>query len=99
MLNTRKAIALFNLIEKHVPTDTKDIAALDFAGKIIESIISKNEHRVYSDAIILMHGLESLEMLKDENPEELLRMFIDGLIENHIISLVDFFRKVKNGIL
>ena len=98
MLNTTKALRLFNLLDKHIPANSKDVDVLNFVGKIVDSIIAKNEHRVYTDAILLMNNLDSVYLLKDEEPEEILQIFIDGLIENRIVSLVDFFRKVKNGI-
>lgn len=98
MLNTAKSLKLFHLLNKHIPANSKDVDVLSFVGKIVDSIIANNEHRVYTDAILLMNNIDSVYLLKDEEPEEILQIFIDGLVENRIVSLVDFFRKVKDGI-
>lgn len=95
MLSTSKALQLYNLLSKHIPSDTKDVDVFGLVDKIVNSIVEKNEPNVYSDAIMIMHGIDSVYLLKDESSTELLKMFADGLVENDIVSLVGFFGKVK----
>src|SRR4030043_1722920 len=90
ILNLRDALLLYDLIGKHIPKDIdENTDILNFVGKIVDSIIEANEHRNYIDAIILMSGKTQEELLT-EPVEELMVLFSEGLVGNHVLLLCKF---------
>lgn len=61
-------------------------------------MIDKGQHSNYAKAIGLMHDV-TLEIMHEADTDELIKAFLDGLIENDIVELMSFFgEKVKYGI-
>lgn len=89
-----KAFHLYQLLGKHIP-EFSDIPDnyLDFIGRIITSIKEKQDYSVYFDAIQIMNDV-TYNTLSSTDPNEVLRLFSDGLIEWKIVELVRFFREV-----
>ncbi|MFH1289895.1 MAG: hypothetical protein ABIH92_00645 [Nanoarchaeota archaeon] len=73
--------------------EEKPEEALDFIGQIVESIIEKEQHSDFTDAIILIYG-KTLEELSEMLPQKVLALFVKGLEENKVILLQDFMQKV-----
>ena len=94
-LNLEKALELFNILCDHIQ-DTKEPDAYTFVGKIVDSVIQKNRHEDYLKAASLMFDLPIDELVKFK-PKEVIDMFIEGLIANKILELLDFAKEFSNG--
>uniref|UniRef100_A0A6M3M930 Uncharacterized protein n=1 Tax=viral metagenome TaxID=1070528 RepID=A0A6M3M930_9ZZZZ len=92
MLDIRDATKLYKILASHLPEE-KPEEALDFIGQIVESIIEKEQHSDFTDAIILIYG-KTLEELSEMLPQKVLALFVKGLEENKVILLQDFMQKV-----
>lgn len=98
MLNTEKALELYRLLQPHFPDDVYKFDITELIRIIIDSMVVNN-YRAYSDALMLMHNV-TLESMKDISSDEILQLFIEGLAENNVYELMDFFgKKVRYGIL
>lgn len=98
MLNLRNAILLAELLDPYIP-DSPDLDApiLEFVGKILSNIVDRNSHADYLAATELMTGI-SIDDLLDKPVEEVFALFTDGLIENQILALIDFYRGLGKSI-
>jgi endonuclease III len=98
MLNTEKALKLYLLLKDHFPPNAHEFDFIQLMRIIIDSMVSSNQHKNYTDSIMLMYDVE-LDALKDSTPMELIEMFSKGLVENNIAELISFFnQKVRYGI-
>ncbi len=95
-LNLPDALKLYDLLKDHLPEVNENDDILEFAGKIIDSIIKGSTHRTYVDAIMLMTNKTQEEVLQLE-VQEAIRLFMDGLIENDIVSLKSFCEELYNA--
>jgi hypothetical protein len=85
------ATMLYEAIGKYIPKTSElpeDI--YDFIGKIIGNIREKNDYQAYLNAIQIMTGV-TFNVLKESTSDEILDLFIHGLMEWRIIELVEFF--------
>ena len=97
ILNLRDALLLYDLIGKHIPKDIdENTDILNFVGKIVDSIIEANEHKRYIDAIILMSG-KTQEELISKPVEEVVMLFSEGLVDNHVLLLCKFCEDLGYG--
>lgn len=98
MLNLRNALRLIDMLYPYIP-DRPDFDApiLDFVGKILSNVVENNSHAVYLAATELMSGI-SIDELVALPVEEVVGLFTDGLIENHILGLMDFYRGIRKTI-
>lgn len=88
------ATLLYETIGKHIPKMSElpeDI--IDFIGKIISSIQETKDYRAYLNAIQIMTGV-TFNVLKESTSDEILDLFINGLMEWRILELVEFFREI-----
>ena len=92
MLNTRDAMRLWNYLALHWPASL-DANVLDFVGTIVDSMIEKNMHSDYLDALMLMSGRtdDDLVIL---GADKGLELFVEGLVENNVQFLAQFCRQV-----
>jgi hypothetical protein len=94
MLNLRDALHLYDLVGHHIPTDIdEDTYILNFVGKIVHSLIDANEHRNYIDAIVLLTGKTTDEVVSQSLDQSVLD-FSAGLVDNHILALCKFCREL-----
>lgn len=97
MLNTEKALQLYKLLKPHFPDDVYKFDITELIRIIIDSMVEKN-YEDYADTLMLMHNV-SLESMRGVPSEEILKLFIEGLAENSVYELMDFFgKKVQYGI-
>jgi hypothetical protein len=97
ILNLKDALLLYDLIGKHIPKDIdENTEILNFIGKIVDSIIEANEHRRYIDAIMLMSYMTQEEILSIP-VEEVIMLFSEGLISNHVLLLCKFCEELGYG--
>ena len=103
MLNSKKALSLYLLLKDHFPTENSDLENSEFdfiqvISIIISSMREKGQAVNYHRSLMLMFDV-SFETIQESDPEDLLSMFADGLVENNVVELMSFFgEKVQYGI-
>ena len=92
--NLNDATLLYETIGKYVPKwDELPDNVYDFIGKIISNIQEKQDYKAYLNSIQIMTGV-TFNVLKESTSDEILDLFVNGLMEWRIIELVEFFREV-----
>jgi len=86
------ATRLYQILGKYVPT-IPDEDYLDYINAIFENIKKDGNYNAYFDAIQLMTGATYNTLTKQE-PQEVLQLFINSLMEWHIVELIAFFRNI-----
>lgn len=98
MINTQKALNLYILLKDHFPEENNEFDIVQLIRIIIDSMAEKGQHVNYHRSLMLMYDL-TLDVIKTSDPQDLLNMFAQGLVENNVIELMSFFRnKVRYGI-
>jgi hypothetical protein len=91
-LTLNKAVLLYEILGEHIPEFSDDEPA-EFIGKIVDNIVQSSQHKDYVDAVMLMSG-NGWEEVKQMDSEDVLELFIEGLMENKVVRLKDFFEKI-----
>lgn len=92
--NLNNATLLYEAIGKYVPQGLEVTEEYgDFIGKIIDNIQENKDYVAYLNAIQIMTGT-TFNILKESTSDEILQLFMSGLIEWRILELVEFFREV-----
>jgi hypothetical protein len=91
-LTLNKAVLLYEILGEHIP-EFSDDEPLEFIGKIVSNIRQSNRHKDYVDAVMLMSGSD-WEEVKQMDSDDVLELFIEGLMENKVVRLKDFFEKI-----
>jgi len=68
--------------------------SLTFIGTIVHSIRESDEHENYAKAVELFTGEEFSTIAENNDPTEVLNMFVSGLMENQIILIHKFFSQM-----
>jgi len=89
-LTLDKAVELYKILRSHIPDITEDETAVEFIGKIIDSIKNSDRHDDYVDAVVLMSE-KDWDELKFFDSKDILQLFIDGLSINKVVRLKSFF--------
>lgn len=84
MLNLKKAILLYEILEPYIPDKVPD-DAMEFIEKVLED----KENGSYARALSLMTE-HSMEELSEFSPEYNMKMFIEGIVVNDIFTLKKF---------
>jgi len=92
-LSIREATQLWKLIGKYIPQDDEYDDLLSFASIIIDEIIEDNKQEVYLEALILLSD-KTVEELGEMETEYVVGIFLEGMNENDILALRDFYTKV-----
>jgi hypothetical protein len=94
-LTLNKAIELYEILGAHIPDvdNNADIDAMEFIGRIMNSVNSSGNHAAYTLSIELMSD-KTLKDLQEMNSQERLELFVDGLVQNKIYSLALFCRNI-----
>lgn len=95
MLNTKKAFELWGLIGKYIPDELPE-DMYGFIGTIVENI-KNGDHTVYTKSILLMNDNITLSELLEMDIDEIMGLFIQGLMKNKILKLQSFFKGMENG--
>lgn len=92
-----EATKLYEILGKYVP-DVPNEEYLDYVNAIFENIKNSGNYNAYFDAIQLMTGATYNTLIQQE-PQDVLELFIKALMEWHIVELIAFFRNIgyKNG--
>lgn len=92
MLNTNKALELAQLLHPFIPEKiNENDNVLEFVGKIIRSIKNSETPENFGMVVMLLGGL-TIDEMKNIEGSDSIRIFVDGLAENNIISLIEFYR-------
>jgi hypothetical protein len=91
MLNIEKALELAKLLSPFISDSKDDENILDFVGKIVSSICQSDTPEVFADALSIMFGYTNDDLEKLSGIDAL-NLFSDGLLENKIISLCEFYQ-------
>jgi hypothetical protein len=86
------ATKLFEILGKYIP-EVPDEESLDYVNSIFENIKESGNYNAYFDAIQVMTG-ETFDTLTQKQPADVLELFIEALVDWHIVELVAFFRSV-----
>ncbi|MHA2010483.1 MAG: hypothetical protein ACXACY_25970 [Candidatus Hodarchaeales archaeon] len=100
-LTLDKALELYEILGAHiheVEDDDDGIDALEFIGKIIRNINESERYENYTLSIEIMSD-KTLNNLQEMRSDDILNLFIDGLILNKILNLVTFCKDIgyKHG--
>jgi len=91
MLNTKDSLILYDLLAPHLPENPSE-DVIEFVRAIIDSVVESGSTD-YVKAIMLMTGTP-VEEIVQMDVNDALKIFIEKIIENQILSLVDFWSKV-----
>jgi len=87
-----EATKLYELLGNYVPSIPNE-DYLDYINVIFENIKESGNYNAYFDAIQLMTGA-TYNTLTQQEPSDVLELFISSLVEWHIVELVAFFRNI-----
>ena len=94
MLNLNNALKLYEILSPHLHEYNSETESLEFAGKIVDNIINSGKHANYIEAIALMENITNEEVLQLDT-KVALEEFLNGLIENDILYLINFCRTLN----
>jgi hypothetical protein len=86
------ATKLYQILGKYVP-EVPNEDYLDYINAIFENIKKDENYNAYFDAVQLMTGA-TYNILTRQEPQDVLELFINSLVEWHIVELVAFFRNI-----
>ena len=84
---------LYEILSPHLPEYNSETDLLEFAGTIVDNIINSGKHANYIEAIALMGNFSNEEVLQLDT-KIALEKFLDGLVENNILYLMEFCRTI-----
>jgi len=93
MLNLSEALKLYEALQPHVPEYHPDMQLLEFAGTIIDNMISSGKHANYVDALSILLEI-SREQVLQLDTNDALEKFLVGLVENDVLYLIEFCRSI-----
>lgn len=86
------ATKLFTILGKYIP-DVPNEDYLDYINEIFENIKKDGNYNAYFEAVQLMTGA-TYNTLTQQEPQDVLELFINSLMEWHIVELTAFFRNI-----
>ena len=94
-LNLTEALKLYDVLAIHLPEDIDTGAdTLAFIGKVVDNIIKSGKPRDFITAIEIMYKISVNDILKLSKDEAIIA-FAQGLIENKILDLRDFCKRLN----
>ena len=97
MLNIRDALELYTKLEKFTPNYKEYDDSLDFAGTIIHNIGESDTPETFGESLLLMYPEKNANEIVEMAGEKIVSLFIDGLVENKFLLLVEFCRSIGYG--
>ena len=97
-LSIRDAFSLYRMLAPHLPDKVdENKTVLEYVGQIVKDIKEKKSDS-FANALVLMTGLTTEELINMEG-EDIINLFINGLVVNQITSLGNFCRGIglSNG--
>lgn len=91
MITFHEALDLYLLIKPFLP-ETQDLAPIDFIDKVVENIQQANKPEVYLNIVSILQHTD-IETILEFTPDETLQYCLQGLINNKIYELINFFGK------
>ena len=94
-LSIEDATRFYNIVLPYLPEGEVD-EIVPFAGKIIDNIVNAEQHEDYLELVKMITDLEEDE-LEELGGVKVLELFIEGIIENRVPFMKDYFDKVGFG--
>lgn len=97
-LSIRDALSLYKMLAPHLPNMVEENkTVLAYVSEIVRDIKEKRSD-AFASALVLMTGL-SVEELNEMEGEDIINLFIEGLVTNQITSLRSFCHEIglSNG--
>ena len=92
-LNLENALHLASILSKYVDIETSlEKSAFEFVDEIIQKISPEE----YLRCISLITNEDTEDIIKEESID-LLALFTEGLVLNTVATLLEFYKKLKNG--
>ena len=90
MLNIRDALELYTKLEKFTP-DYEDIDdSLEFTSTIIHDIRQSDTPEAFGECLLLMYPDKTAKGLSEMAGDDIVLLFVEGLVENKFLALVEF---------
>lgn len=90
----RDALSLYKILKPHLPEEfDRNETGAEFVKSIVDSM-AESDPDAYLKAVMLMSGNTKEQLQKKYKVHEVLGLFIDGLIQNQAMLLVDFGKRV-----
>ena len=96
MLNIRDALELYTKLEKFTP-DYRDIDDLEFTSTIISNIRQSDTPEAFGECLLLMYPKKNAKELSEMGGEYTVLLFMEGLIENKFLALIEFCKVLGYG--
>jgi hypothetical protein len=94
MLNLINALRLYDIMKSYVSgVVEKDLNSLDFIQGVIHQMNQRNP-KDYCEAVAIMTGKDIQEIVDTVSTQQRFQLFVEGLSENKIISLMQMVEKV-----
>ena len=96
ILNIEKSAKLYSLLSPFFPEIDETADVLQLSSTILENIINAGEHERYLHISMLITGKKFEELIM-MNSEDFLLLFIQSMVENKILDLIDFYKVGFDG--
>ena len=93
-LPLNKALELYDILRDYIPSEYDLDDIFNFAGTIIKNINKSGKHRDYMMALSLMLEYSIEHIVQNSNPQEAIKLFLNGIITNQMPRLVDYCKKI-----
>ena len=89
ILNLDEALQLYDLLGEYLPDEEEPNSIINFVGKIVNNIKENSRPEIYIQSISLMSDFSEDDLLSMTS-EQVLQLFIQGVMENQLPSLKKF---------
>lgn len=93
MLNLPDAMQLAQILLPYMPPDADEISVLAFSDKIMTGIVAAGKPNDYLRMVYLMSGIDP-DTLVTKPIGDVYQLFIQGLQDNEILTLIEFYRRL-----
>lgn len=97
MLNIKDAIELYLMLKDFIPDYEVGDDLLEFTGKIVSDIGKSDRPEAFGQSILLMYPKISVEKLSEMKSLDVVSIFVKGLSDNKVLSLMRFCEALGYG--
>ena len=91
ILNIEQSARLYKMIAPYFPDETENADVLQLSSTIMDRIIQADKHEVFLHIAMLMTG-KKLEEVVSMETDDFLLLFVQSLVENRVLYLMDFYK-------
>jgi len=99
MLKIHDAIKLYALLKDYLPDSKNFDNYLDYSGIIIHNIRESSRPETFGECLLLMYPDEDAQTLLDKDSLMIIELFVQGLVNNKILDLVEFCTGINYGVI